>query len=264
MAEAPTGWTTETLSGDVHKDADKPARVRSMFAAIAHAYDLNNHLHSLWLDHAWRRFAVRKAGLKPTDDVLDCACGTGDLTLALARATPRSVTGLDFTPEMLDIARRKTAARAPAAANFPALTYIQGDAQALPFADASFDVVTIAFGIRNVMDPGAAVREFRRVLRPGGRLVILEFAEPRLAPVRWFNDLYCRRIMPRTATLISRDRSGAYRYLPKSVAKFMSAGELRKLLRDTTFESVEDWSLSLGICRCYRARVPSQPLAAAV
>ncbi len=224
-----------------------------MFAAIAGRYDLNNRLHSLWRDQAWRRFAVRQASLRGGEHVLDVACGTGDLTERFARAdaTPGRIVGLDYTRRMLTVARQKRR-RLPReiAAR---IEYVQGDAQQLPFEDASFDVVSIAFGIRNVQEPARAVGEFRRVLRPGGRLIILEFAEPSLAPVRWFNDLYCRRIMPVTATLISGDRSGAYKYLPRSVSTFMTPAQMAALLQSSGFSAIDAQPLTLGICVCYRA-----------
>ncbi len=224
-----------------------------MFAAIAKSYDLNNRVHSLWQDQMWRRFAVRQAEVKPTDIALDVACGTGDLAQALAKAGAAKVLGLDFTFEMLEIALHK-AGGLPVTSNPDRITYMQGDAQKLPLADGSTDVVTIAFGIRNVLDPALAIREFRRVLRPGGRLVVLEFAEPRFAPVRWFNSLYCRQIMPLTATWIAGDKSGAYKYLPKSVATFMTSDQMCAMIRDAGFASVNTYSLSMGICMCYSAR----------
>lgn len=253
---APTApaWSDDELAADPHANADKPAKVRSMFAAIARSYDLNNRLHSLWRDQAWRRFAVRKADLRPAERVLDVACGTGDLTEAFARAGAAQVVGLDFTFEMLEIARRKASGLGERARS---VSYIQGDAQALPFSDSGFDVVSIAFGIRNVQDPAQALREFRRVLRPGGRLVVLEFAQPTLPPVRWFNDLYCRRIMPVTATWISGDKSGAYKYLPKSIATFTPEAQFLRQLSDAGFVSAKVWRLSLGICNCYRADAPA-------
>lgn len=250
-----------------HGAADKQERIGRMFAAIAGRYDLNNRLHSLWRDQAWRRFAVKQAGLKGGEHVLDVACGTGDLTERFARggagggaggaarlgtgAAPARVVGLDYTRRMLTVARSKRR-RLPREIS-ARIEYMQGDAQRLPFADASFDVVSIAFGIRNVQEPARAAAEFRRVLRPGGRLVILEFAEPTLAPVRWFNDVYCRRIMPVTATLISGDRSGAYRYLPRSVSTFMSPAAMRAMLESSGFAGIDARALSLGICVCYRA-----------
>lgn len=245
--EQEPAWSAAELARNPHAAADKPERVRSMFAAIAPAYDLNNRLHSMWRDQAWRRFAVRKSGLKPGETVIDVACGTGDLSLAFAHAGAGRVIGVDFTLEMLHVARERKAD--------PRITYVQGDAQRLPLADACADVVSIAFGIRNVQDVGRALSEFRRVLRPGGRLVVLEFSEPRFGPVRWFNNLYCRQIMPRTATWISGDRSGAYKYLPRSVETFLSPEELGRLVASKGFSSVESHSLTLGICCCTVARV---------
>jgi demethylmenaquinone methyltransferase/2-methoxy-6-polyprenyl-1,4-benzoquinol methylase len=245
---AGAAWSEAELA-DPHGRADKAARVRSMFAAIARSYDLNNRLHSLWQDQAWRRSAVRAAAVQPGEDVLDCACGTGDLTLAFARTKAASVTGLDFTAEMLNLARAKTERCTQAQREGrERVRYLQGDAQELPFPDGSFDVVSIAFGIRNVQRPELALREFFRVLRPGGRLVILEFDRPPLAPIRWFNDFYCGWVMPRTATLISRDKSGAYKYLPRSVGTFMGSLALGERLREIGFSSVAHKPLSLGVC----------------
>jgi len=261
-AEAgPKGWADKDLAGNVHANTDKAARVRSMFAAIAPAYDLNNRLHSMWRDQAWRRFAVRAAGIKGGETVVDVACGTGDLSLAFAkaldraeggaggaaaegggRAAPGKVIGIDFTAEMLDIARARKA--------HPRVRYEQGDAQNLQLPDACADVVSIAFGIRNVQDVAKALREFRRILKPGGRLVILEFSEPRLGLMRWFNGVYCRRIMPVTATIISGDKSGAYKYLPKSVASFSSPEELATMARAAGFGEIRATPLTMGICTC--------------
>jgi demethylmenaquinone methyltransferase/2-methoxy-6-polyprenyl-1,4-benzoquinol methylase len=222
-----------------------------MFAAIARSYDLNNRLHSFGRDQAWRRHAVRAAAVQPGDSVVDVACGTGDLAETFARSPAAHVRGIDFTPEMLDIARHKLA-RLPAAARSK-ITYAEGDAQALDLPDASADIVSIAFGIRNVASPPRAIAEFARILRPGGRLVILEFDRPAFPPLRWLNDFYCGWLMPRTATLISRDRSGAYRYLPRSVGTFMPRADLCDLLRQSGFHDVTAAPLTFGICVCYRA-----------
>lgn len=246
-------WSATDLAGDPHAVEDKPERVRSMFAAIAPAYDLNNRLHSLGRDQAWRRATVRACGVQPTDAVLDVACGTGDLAEAFAAAGPARVVGVDFTEEMLEIARRKSARET---ADRTPIEYRWADAQDLPFEDASFDVVSIAFGLRNVADPARALREFRRVLRPGGRLAVLEFTEPSNPIVRGFNRVYCRWIMPRTASLIARDRSGAYHYLPRSVATFLEPGALTRLIEDAGFTAVDVRSMTLGICACYLGRVP--------
>jgi demethylmenaquinone methyltransferase/2-methoxy-6-polyprenyl-1,4-benzoquinol methylase len=242
-------WTDRELVGDPHANAEKPDKVRRMFSAIAPAYDLNNRLHSLWRDQAWRRFAVRRARVAPGDLCLDIACGTGDLTELLAASSASRVIGVDFTPRMLEIARAKIDRRA--AAVRAKVEYEEGDASALRFPDAFADVLTIAFGIRNVSDPGKAVREFARVLKPGGRLVILEFDRPTFLPARWLNDFYCGWVMPRTATWISRDRSGAYKYLPKSVGAFMSRGMVVQTLGMEGFTGVRAIPLTLGICVCY-------------
>lgn len=221
-----------------------------MFAAIADSYDLNNRLHSFWRDQGWRRFAVKAAGVGADDTIVDVACGTGDLTEAFARAGAGRVVGIDFTPEMLKVAEvRRSRLGADLSGK---ITYARGDAQALDLPDASASIVSIAFGIRNVASPQRAVDEFARILKPGGRLVILEFGRPSFPPVRWLNDLYCGWLMPRTATLISGDRSGAYRYLPKSVESFMPRRELCALLEASGFEQVSATPLTLGICVCYR------------
>lgn len=255
---APAGpaWTAADLQQNPHVRADKPARVRAMFAAIAESYDLNNRLHSLGRDQAWRRYAVRAADVTPGAQVLDVACGTGDLTEAFARSAAAHVIGVDFTAEMLDIARRKQPRRLPAVAAAK-VSYEQGDAMALRFPDAQFDVVSIAFGIRNVLEPARALSEFARVLKPGGRLIVLEFDRPGWFPARQLNDLYCGWIMPRTATWISGDRSGAYRYLPKSVGTFMARAEMRAALERAGFAQVSARALTLGICVCYRGVKPS-------
>lgn len=251
------GWSATELAANPHLHAQKPDKVRAMFAAIARSYDLNNTLHSFGRDAAWRRTAVRMAGLRTNDVVLDVACGTGELTREFARATPRpaQVIGVDFTPEMLDLARVKAPVASSCATSPPRIEYEQGDAMALRFEDASFDVVSIAFGIRNVADPAQALAEFRRVLRPGGRLVVLEFATPKNPVIAAGNALYCGRIMPLTATLIARDRSGAYRYLPRSVGSFVSRERMRAMIAEAGFTSVTDTPLTFGVCVCYRAVV---------
>jgi len=154
---------------------DKAARVEAMFTSIARKYDLNNRLHSLWQDQIWRQHAVELANIAENDVVFDIACGTGDLAMAFSRAGVRSVQGIDFTAAMLDIAVHKATI-----ADLP-ITYSRGDAMALDVPDCSADVVSIAFGIRNVQEPSKALAEFHRILKPDGRLVILEFSTPKNA-----------------------------------------------------------------------------------
>ncbi len=245
-------WSANDLVNDPHVIRDKAERVRRMFASIADSYDLNNRIHSFGLDQRWRRKTVRLCRVKPTDDVLDVACGTGDLSEAFADAHPASVRGLDFTEPMLHIARKKATGRSRSE-GMPIPQYIQGDAMALPQADRSMDIVSIAFGIRNIADPVRALCEFHRVLRPGGRVAVLEFSEPANPLLRSLNRLYTRRIMPCTATLLARDRSGAYRYLPRSVATFHNRESFTHLLNEAGFETVRLYPLTFGACVVYLA-----------
>lgn len=271
-----TAWDDKLLQNP-HEVADKRTRVQKMFAAIAPSYDLNNRLHSFWQDQRWRRKAVKLAELKPTDVVVDVACGTGDLTLAFARQLvwvrraalqPRQVIGIDFTFQMLPIAEAKSdvpysppgATNQPPARYSTGVGYANGDALALPLPDACCDVVSIAFGIRNVQDPAAAIREFFRILRPGGRLIILEFSQPTNPLIRWGNDLYCSKIMPYTATWLSRDKSGAYKYLPMSVKTFVTRQQMTDMMTAAGFTTVTQHPMTFGVCVCYRGvKAPANP-----
>ncbi|MHC4128592.1 MAG: ubiquinone/menaquinone biosynthesis methyltransferase [Planctomycetota bacterium] len=247
-------WPATDLAAGPHRAVDKDRRVQRMFAAIAHSYDLNNRVHSFWRDQAWRRRAVELCRVRPTDHVLDAACGTGDLAEAFAAAGPARVWGVDFTAEMLRIAHGK-ARRPRRASGRVAPEYLLGDIMGLSFGDASCDIVSIAFGIRNVSDAPLALAEFRRVLRPGGRLVILEFSSPANRLLRLLNDVYCGHIMPLTATLLAGDRSGAYRYLPRSVATFADREQLAAMMKDAGFAHVTQHPMTFGVCVAYLGHV---------
>ena len=220
-----------------------------MFTSIARRYDLNNRLHSFGRDQSWRRKAVELAHVKPSDEVLDAACGTGDLSLLFAQMGARRVVGVDFTEAMLELARLKAQAmvaqRGPTTA---AVEFAHADVTRLPFDHRTFDIVSIAFGLRNVEKPELALREFRRVMRPGGRLLILEFSTPPNAIVRAVNRVYTRNIMPLTASLIAHDRSGAYRYLPRSIETFPEGEELEEAVCAAGFARSQRQPLTFGIC----------------
>jgi demethylmenaquinone methyltransferase/2-methoxy-6-polyprenyl-1,4-benzoquinol methylase len=255
------------LLADPHHVPDKAQRVHRMFSAIAPSYDLCNRVHSLGMDQHWRSVAVKMADVKAGDTIVDVACGTGDLTLKFARALVRAqrggasgeeeagrgaVYGIDFTFAMLPLARAKS--DAATRGHGDAAMFLQGDALHLPLADGSADVVSIAFGIRNVADWGAAIDEFARVLKPGGRLVILEFSLPRNAALRGMYNLYFRKIMPRTATWISGDRTGAYKYLPESVNTFIGREAMVERMQAAGFSGVRQQAMTGGICVCYGGR----------
>jgi demethylmenaquinone methyltransferase / 2-methoxy-6-polyprenyl-1,4-benzoquinol methylase len=200
-----------------------PDAVRTMFDRIAPVYDAMNRVMTAGLDVRWRRLAAA-AVVRKGDRVLDAACGTGDLAIADAKAGAGHVTGLDFSEQMLARARRK----AP-------LEWVQGDMLALPFDDATFDAATVGFGVRNVADLELALRELRRVLRPGGRLAILEITQPRGA-MKPFYSLWFDSIVPLLGKVLPG--GSAYTYLPASVKRFPSAEKLAELLRACGFGDV--------------------------
>jgi demethylmenaquinone methyltransferase / 2-methoxy-6-polyprenyl-1,4-benzoquinol methylase len=200
-----------------------PEGVRSMFDRIAPVYDAMNRVMTMGLDLRWRRLAAESV-VRAGDRVLDGACGTGDLALADLRAGAGRVVGLDFSERMLERARRK----AP-------LEWVQGDLLALPFEAAAFDAATVGFGVRNVADLPLALSELRRVLRPGGRLAILEITQPR-GILRPFFGLWFDRVVPALGRVLPGGE--AYSYLPASVRRFPDADRLAALMRDAGFGEV--------------------------
>jgi len=226
-----------TASSDPRDSADagRPTteKVRGIFSNIAGRYDLLNRLTSLGMDERWRRRTVREAALTPGCAVLDLAAGTGDLTLALARTgVPASVLGTDFVPEMLAVAE----AKAQGWSGATALRFEVQDAQALTLPDEAYDVVTVAFGLRNMPDRPANFREVLRVLKPGGRYLILEFSRPH-AWVRPFYYLYTGYVVPFLGGLVAGDRA-SYQYLNDSIRAFPPQEALAAELRRAGFGDV--------------------------
>jgi demethylmenaquinone methyltransferase/2-methoxy-6-polyprenyl-1,4-benzoquinol methylase len=219
-----------------------------MFAAVSPRYDLLNHLLSASQDRRWRRQAARRVASAPAGPVLDLCSGTGDQAIAVARSG-RSVAAVDSCLPMLARARGKLRRRP-----LPAAPLV-GDALALPFAPSSFAAVTVAFGVRNVEDPAAALAEIHRVLVPGGRVLILEFAVPRRPLVRWAYLLYFRHVLPAIASLTS-PRGPAYRYLRDSVLEFPQREAFRPFLERAGLVDVGWRELSGGTVCLYEARKP--------
>ncbi|HUF16672.1 MAG TPA: ubiquinone/menaquinone biosynthesis methyltransferase [Thermoanaerobaculia bacterium] len=221
-----------------------PGKIRDMFAEIAPTYDRANRLLSLRLDVIWRRRALRNL-LPAPGRVLDLASGTGDLALELCRLGHEAVSA-DFTLEMMLAGREKVARRG--------IPQITADALALPFAAGSFDAITVAFGIRNFQDPLVALEEMKRVIRPGGRVMILELSNPSgilARPYAW----YFGAILPRLGGLISGSPS-AYRYLPTSVGDFPQGERFLALMRDAGFVEASAVKLSGGIATIYLGETP--------
>ncbi len=224
-------------------------KIQQMFDGIAPDYDRLNHLMSLGVDRSWRRRALREiVNAEKAQSILDIACGTGDFSLAIAgRMHPGSrVTGLDLSEGMLAVMRDKVAK----AGLEGRISCEQGDSEAMRFADASFDVVTIAFGIRNFAHREAALREILRVLKPGGRLVILELSVPENALLRWGYNLYFKHFVPWIGGLVSGDRA-AYTYLPASVQAFPGRREWTATMTRCGYAQVRHKAFTLGLCRMY-------------
>ncbi len=224
-------------------EAEAAHWVRGMFGRVAHRYDLANHLLSFNIDRHWRNHTVRRVRAvleRPDARVLDICCGTGDLSLALSRDRRGPVFGSDFCHPMLEAARDKSERRHAPVALFEA------DALRLPVADASFDLVTVAFGFRNLANYDAGLREMRRILRPDGVAAILEFSEPPNAIFASLYHFYSRRMLPLIGGMLSGSRD-AYTYLPESVRRFPRAGELAEDMRRAGFAKVTYEYLTGGI-----------------
>ncbi|TFG86919.1 MAG: bifunctional demethylmenaquinone methyltransferase/2-methoxy-6-polyprenyl-1,4-benzoquinol methylase UbiE [Chromatiales bacterium] len=224
--------------------ADKADRVRAVFDSVAPNYDLMNDLMSGGLHRLWKRFALGRTGLRPGDSALDVAGGTGDLSAGMARQVGPSglVCHTDVNREMLEAGRR----RLVDAGLFATVSTLQANAERLPFANDSFHCVTIGFGLRNCTNKPAALKEMARVLRPGGRLLVLEFSRPAIAFIEPLYDLYSFRILPWLGGVVARD-AASYRYLAESIRMHPDQESLRGLMAAAGLEDVRYHNLSGGI-----------------
>lgn len=242
-------WDAETLHAP-HAQPDKAARVEAMFDAIAPTYERVNRVVTLGQDAVWRRQTVAAANVGAGDVVLDICCGTGDMMRAFAHARPepRMIIGVDFAARMLACAQLD-------GTPVP-VQLVRGDAVRLPLADETVDVISCAFGVRNFGDLQAGLNEMFRVARPGGRVVLLEFATPESALLRWVYHAYCDVILPRLGAWISRDRTGAYRYLPRSIRTFETTRTMIGRLETAGFSNIELRRMNFGGVVLYRGVKP--------
>jgi demethylmenaquinone methyltransferase/2-methoxy-6-polyprenyl-1,4-benzoquinol methylase len=227
-------------------------RVQRMFGEIAPSYDRMNHLLSLNIDRYWRWWTVRKLKPQTGEPILDLCTGTGDLALAFWRATggKSEIVGADFCPEMLEIGRRKQA-RAKIGQE---LTFVEADAQNLPFVTGRFAIVAVAFGLRNVADTDRGLAEMVRVCRPGGQVAVLEFSTPRWQPFRAIYLFYFRHILPRIGQMLARNKSSAYSYLPASVGQFPDGQALADRMTAVGLSDVKFWPVTGGVATLYVGR----------
>ena len=228
-------------------DQTKKEEVREMFDNIAPKYDLLNHTLSMSIDRVWRRRVVGEVRRAKPGRILDVATGTGDLAIAMARRIRDvQVLGVDLSEQMLAVARRKIEARGLDGR----IVLDRGDAERLAVADASVDVATVAFGVRNFGDLGAGLRELARTIKPGGKVVILEFSRPRNRVFLALYEFYSYKILPRIGGLVSRDKR-AYEYLPTSVGEFPAPEEFMAMMARAGFRNCRARSQSFGIAQIY-------------
>jgi demethylmenaquinone methyltransferase/2-methoxy-6-polyprenyl-1,4-benzoquinol methylase len=245
----------------VDKSAD---RVRRMFGQVAARYDFLNHLLSLGIDHYWRRRTVSLVVPQGSQPILDVCTGTGDLALAYDRATGRNtpILAADFCHEMLVLGRQK----ARQASADGRVTFIEADALSLPFPTAAFQIVCVAFGLRNVADTQRGLAEMVRVAVPGGRVAVLEFSTPTRQPMKAAYGWYFRHLLPRIGRVFAHHAADAYEYLPASVGEFPQGEVLLECMRAAGLTYVRSYPLTFGIATlyvgeksCRRSAVSSQP-----
>jgi demethylmenaquinone methyltransferase/2-methoxy-6-polyprenyl-1,4-benzoquinol methylase len=247
----------------VDKSVDKSSeRVRRMFAEIAPRYDLLNHTLSLNIDKYWRKRTLDLLAPKPGDPFLDVCTGTGDLALSAAtRLRPKredqpktEVVASDFCGEMLRFARSK---QTKMGIDSDSLVFLEADTTQLPFVDNRFQTVSVAFGLRNVVDTMKGLREMARVCRPGGQVAVLEFSQPTFPGLKQFYQFYFRHVLPRIGNQVAKNSSEAYAYLPQSVSQFPSGEAMAQMMREVPLVSVRYHPMTFGVATLYVGTKPA-------
>lgn len=226
----------------------KKQQVEQMFDNISGNYDLLNRILSMGIDVSWRKKVVKSVQNQNPSTILDIATGTGDLAIAMAKATQAKITGFDLSAGMLEVGKRKVSEEKLD----NRIEMIQGDAENMPFDDNSFDVITVAFGVRNFENLKKGLDEIYRVLKPGGKFIILEFSQPESFPMKQLYNFYSKNILPRIGKRISKDQS-AYTYLPDSVKAFAYGEEMKNILKSSNFVQPFDKKLTFGIASIYES-----------
>jgi demethylmenaquinone methyltransferase/2-methoxy-6-polyprenyl-1,4-benzoquinol methylase len=229
-------------------DLTKKQQVEQMFDNISSKYDLLNRILSMGIDVSWRKKVVRSVKKSNPETILDIATGTGDLAIQMAKETDAQITGFDLSAGMLEVGRKKI--KEEKLEN--RIEMIQGDAENMPFDNNSFDCITVAFGVRNFENLKKGLDEIYRVLKPGGKFIILEFSQPEAVPMKQLYNLYSRYILPKIGKKISKDQS-AYTYLPDSVKAFPYGVEMKKILKNSNFAQTFDKKLTFGIASIYES-----------
>ncbi|MCF8426068.1 MAG: bifunctional demethylmenaquinone methyltransferase/2-methoxy-6-polyprenyl-1,4-benzoquinol methylase UbiE [Bacteroidia bacterium] len=233
---------------DISLQTSKKEQVEEMFNSIAHRYDFLNRFLSMGIDKGWRKKAI--SYLKPLEpkQILDVATGTGDLALEAMKLNPDHITGLDIAEQMLVFGREKIASKGLS----DKISMIKGDSENLPFPNNNFDAITVAFGVRNFQNLLKGLTEMNRVLKPGGRLVVLEFSKPSSFPYKQVYNFYFTYILPVMGNMLSKSKN-AYTYLPESVKHFPEGPEFAKFLKEAGYKNIIVKPLTFGTCSLYIA-----------
>lgn len=229
-------------------DLSKKEQVEQMFDNISEKYDLLNRILSMGIDVQWRKKVVKAVQKTQPQRVLDIATGTGDLAIQIAKATDAKITGFDLSAGMLEVGKKKIAKENLS----DRIEMIQGDAEKMPFENDTFDVITVAFGVRNFEHLDVGLAEIFRVLKPGGKFIILEFSQPESFPMKQLYGFYSKQILPRIGKKISKDQS-AYTYLPDSVKAFPYGKEMLAILKKANFNHTSNKKLTFGIASIYES-----------